>query len=419
MPDEQRRATESGRHRVAVAQEGHAGIVGDDAGDLGGGRERCAREGEQRLGIGQLADGRSLTTRSSAFTVVTGGGAEHVEGALGLFGRGRSHGAPPATRDEAHRGLDGALAIPAPGRTGFDDGAVVLGHRSERGLDVLGPRHDHRGQAVGPPHPRRPAQAPQHLVDGLDEVGLVHLFGQHAAHLARVRQRAQQHVGRRSPRRVAPLEPVPLDLLARRMIDLDGVASLDPRAGLAVRPESGQAHLAGKGWVAQGIAQPPDLVIESGRPHVRVVDEPGRQVREERLERVGRRLGPDAGDPLPVDVGPDGLSVPAQVPGDRRDRPAPVPQCMCFHVFPMCEHAERVSLRAGWLGRSSASKGAHRRGWMVQLTGSRWGISVIEGGEIQKSRTDQLVVFGARHCGWLTMRRTSWRPTFSLLTAFA
>ena len=58
---------------------------------------------------------------------------------------------------------------------------------------------------------------------------------------------------------------------------------------------------------------------------------------------------------------------------------------MCFHVFPMCEHAERVSLRAGLLGRSSASKGAHRRGWMVQLTGTGWGISVIEGGEIQKS----------------------------------
>ena len=53
----------------------------------------------------------------------------------------------------------------------------------------------------------------------------------------------------------------------------------------------------------------------------------------------------------------------------------------------MCEHAERVSLRAGWLGRSSASKEAHRRWWMVQLTGLKvgnfsdrgWGDSKIAG----------------------------------------
>ena len=150
-----------------------------------------------------------------------------------------------------------------------------------------------------------------------------------------------------------------------------------------MRPEPGQPHLAHEARVAQRIAEPFHLVIEGRRPHVRIVDEPRRQVFGERLERVWRRLGPDSRDPLPVDVGPDRLAVSAEVPGDRRDRPAPAPQCMCFHVFPMCEHAERVSLRAGWLGRSSASKGAHRRGWMVQLTGTGWGISVIVGGEIQ------------------------------------
>ena len=240
MPDEQSRAAEPRRHRVAVAREGDAGVVGDDAFDLGGGRERSRREGEQRLGVGQLADRGALTARSSAFTLVAGGGAEDVEGALGVFGVRCAHGAPPATRGEAHGGLDRTLSVPAPRRTGLDDGPVVLGHRSEGGLDVAGSRHDHRGQAVGPPHPSRPAQAPQHLVDGLDEVGLVHLLGQHAADLARVRQRAQQHVGRRSPRSVAPLEPVPLDLFARWMVDLDGVASLDAGAGLAVRPEPGR-----------------------------------------------------------------------------------------------------------------------------------------------------------------------------------
>ena len=67
------------------------------------------------------------------------------------------------------------------------------------------------------------------------------------------------------------------------------------------------------------------------------------------LKWIRRALRPETGDSLPVDVGRDGLAVPAEVPGDRRDRPAPAPQCMCFHVFPMCEHAERVSLRAGCL----------------------------------------------------------------------
>ena len=48
---------------------------------------------------------------------------------------------------------------------------------------------------------------------------------------------------------------------------------------------------------------------------------------------------------LRVGVGPDGLVVPTQMGGDRGN-PAPAPQCMCFQIFPMCEHAERVSLRA-------------------------------------------------------------------------
>ena len=155
---EQCGAAEPGRHRVAVATKGHAGIVGDDPGDLGGGRERGRRESEQRLGVGQLADGGALAVRSTALALVTDGGAERVEGALGLLGCRRSHGAPPTSRDEADGGLDGSFAIAAPRRTGLDDGSVVLGHRSEGGLDLARPRHDHRRQAISPPHPRRPAQ---------------------------------------------------------------------------------------------------------------------------------------------------------------------------------------------------------------------------------------------------------------------
>ncbi len=57
-------------------------------------------------------------------------------------------------------------------------------------------------------------------------------------------------------------------------------------------------HLADEARVAQRIAEPPDLVIEGRGPDVRIVDEPRRQVLGERLERVGRRSGPDAGNPL-------------------------------------------------------------------------------------------------------------------------
>ena len=110
------------------------------------------------------ADRGALAVRSPAFTLVTGRGAEDVEGALGVLGVGRSHGPPPTTRDEAHRGLDRTLSVATPRRTGLDDRPVVLGHRSEGGLHVAGSRHDHRGQTVGAPHPGRAAQAPQHLV---------------------------------------------------------------------------------------------------------------------------------------------------------------------------------------------------------------------------------------------------------------
>jgi hypothetical protein len=41
-------------------------------------------------------------------------------------------------------------------------------------------------------------------------------------------------------------EPVPLDLLAGRVVDLDRVAALHPRARLAVRAEPSEAYLAGK-----------------------------------------------------------------------------------------------------------------------------------------------------------------------------
>src|SRR5207245_6655850 len=42
--------------------------------------------------------------------------------------------------------------------------------------------------------------------------------------------------------------------------------------------------------------------------------------------------------PFSRQVAPDGLAVPADMPGDGRDLPTPFPQSMNLHVFPPCEH---------------------------------------------------------------------------------
>ena len=146
------------------------------------------------------------------------------------------------------------------------------------------------------------------------------------------------------------------------------------------------AELPDEARVAERVAEADDLVIERRRPDVRVVDKAGHQVLGEGIERVGSMSGAHSGHPLAAEIGPDGLSVPAQVPGDRRNRPASFFQCMCFHVFPMCEHAERVLPSSWLLGRCQLRRGAQPRGWMVssplRLGNSDdqgWGISVIVG----------------------------------------
>ena len=70
------------------------------------------------------------------------------------------------------------------------------------------------------------------------------------------------------------------------------------------------------------------------------------------------------------------VSVPTQVTGDDRDRPAAFTQRMCSLVFTQCEHAEQVSPRAALLGRlvsfervppSRVNGSAHGRWWEVSV----------------------------------------------------
>jgi hypothetical protein len=77
--------------------------------------------------------------------------------------------------------------------------------------------------------------------------------------------------GRPSPAGLAPLEPVPVDLVARGVLDLDRVPAGHARAGLAMGPQPGLAQLAGEGRVAAAIAELDHLVIRRARPHVWVI----------------------------------------------------------------------------------------------------------------------------------------------------
>ncbi len=286
MAQRHRGAAEAGGNRVAVAPEGHGRSVVDGCRHLQGGRIRGGGQGRRRLFVGQLADGRPprpgpvsgrrFDPGRAAQPGVPGRREEPVEAHLGHLHRVGGQRPPPPAGGKTHRSFDGPLAVPPPGRAGHDDGPVVLGDRGEARLDVDRPGHDDRGHPVDPP----PASGA-------------------------------------APGRRAPLEPVPLDLLAGGMIDVYGVATSHAGTGLAVRAELRHAHLADEGGVAEGVAERDHLVEQRRGPHVGVVGEPGPQVGHEPLERIGRRAPAHARGALALQVGTDRLAVPSQVAGDR------------------------------------------------------------------------------------------------------
>ena len=113
----------------------------------------------------------------------------------------------------------------------------MLGHGDEARLDDAGLRVDDGRHAVDAPAPGVAAEAAQHAVHGLDQVGLVFGLGEDAPELARARERAHQQMGVPAPGGFGQLVPVPLDLFARRVLDLDGGPALDAIARLAVRAQ--------------------------------------------------------------------------------------------------------------------------------------------------------------------------------------
>jgi hypothetical protein len=152
---------------------------------------------------------------------------------------------PPPPAGVPDSGLHDALAVTPPWRAGLDNRPVVLGDRGEARLDVAGARYDDRRQPVGAPDAGRPAETADDPVHRFDEVRLVRAIAEHAAEVTGVRQRAEEHVGRPAPRRPA-VEPVPLCLVSKPVLDLDRLPAAHARTGLAVRPEPGQAHRPGQ-----------------------------------------------------------------------------------------------------------------------------------------------------------------------------
>jgi hypothetical protein len=272
MPQRELDAADPRVDRVAVPPERHAGPVVDNSGDLDGCRIRDRRQRQQHLGVGELTDGwpaGALTvdpvvglrvSPRRPQTGVAGGGPEPVEADLRLLRCGCGHGAPPTAAHELHAALHRPLAVATPGWARHHDRPVVLRHRRERGLHIAGARSDHGGQTVGAPPAGGATEAAQHPVDRFDQMRLIHRLAQHLAGAARMRQRPQQPIRRGPPRRVAPLRPVPLDLLARGMIDLHRLTTTHPGTRLTVRTQTRHPELTGETRIRTPIAERHHLV---------------------------------------------------------------------------------------------------------------------------------------------------------------
>ena len=153
-------------------------------------------------------------------------------------------------------------------------------------------------------------------------MGLVFGLGEHAAELPRARKRAEQQMGVVVPGSLGQLVPVPLDLLAGRVLDLDGGPSLHPGTRLAVRAQRMSTKTPSEARIGELEPKRTDLVIEGRGPHMRVLAQALTEVGHELLERIGLAPFALAGDSGAVQMVADRCPIPVQMTGDGRDRPA-------------------------------------------------------------------------------------------------
>jgi hypothetical protein len=343
-----------------VAAEGDQRLRAGDPLHGQHGRERRRHRG-QRLGRGDGGDG-GLAVGGGAHAGVAAQQTPSIQAGLGLLDRHVvGQGAPPALGCGVVGLLHHALAVPAPRRADRHRHPVVLGDRGERGGDPAAARVTDGGHPVEPPGAGQPTQPDADPVQRVDQVRLIGRLGQHPAPPPGVCQRSDQQQRLRPPAPlrgwVGQLQPVELSLLTRRVLDHRYRPTAGRAARFARRTQPTGTNLAGERRIRAVVTQLEQLVEQRGRPQVRVLAQPFPAVAGERLERIG--LGPAAlaGDPVAAQVGADGLAVMAQVPGDRRDRPAPAMQRVRVHIVLPCDHETWRSLRTAGGQRPAASKG--------------------------------------------------------------
>ncbi len=204
--------------------------------------------------------------------------------------------------------LDHPLALRPARRADRDLNAVVLGHRRRLGPQPVASRVDERRHPVGPPRAGGAAQPAQHAVQRLGQVREALTLAEAAAQLPRVRQRADQHVRLRAPRRLGQLQPVQLQLLARLVLEPDRELHPAGLAALAHRPQPQLADLAHQRRVG-AIEPQPDAA-----PHT--ASSPARARRRRTAPSDTAGTAQDSSAPAPATgPAPPGTSRPSCDPG--------------------------------------------------------------------------------------------------------
>jgi len=153
---------------------------------------------------------------------------------------------------------------------------------------------------------------------------------------------------------VVELEPVPLDLLARRVLDVHVRSPVRRRTCLAMRAQFPVAELAGERRIRPVIPQRHDLVEEDRGPHMLIINKPLTHVRLEPIERIRTGLLTHPGLAFAVQIGPHRLAVMAHMPGNGRDRPPPLLQRCHLHIVLWCQHRDGAPLAGGQVSQPTA-----------------------------------------------------------------
>ena len=135
-----------------------------------------------------------------------------------------------------------------------------------------------RDHPIETPHPRQTPERASDAVERVDGVWLILGLGKPAAPAAGMRERADEQRRRGAPpprcRRVREIHPVPLRLLASRVVDDRDRTPLGRVATLTMRTQRTHPQLPGERRIRLIKPEPDDLVEQRHRPQMRILDQP-------------------------------------------------------------------------------------------------------------------------------------------------